>query len=63
VPVSSRQVRALLRRADRLFAEGARLQALANRALVRYFRQEVADQPTAEDRVRRQAMSRRVRKK
>lgn len=62
-PVSSREVRALLRRADKLFAEGAKLQALAKKALIHHFSQEIADQPTADDRARRKAMSRRIRKK
>lgn len=62
-PVSSREVRALLRKADRLFAEGARLQAQARKALIHHFRQELADQPTADDRERRRAMSRKTRKK
>jgi len=56
-------VRALLRRADRLFAEGAKLRALAKKALIQHFRQEVADQPTASDRARRRAMSRKIRKR
>jgi hypothetical protein len=56
-------VKALLRKADRLFAEGAKLQALAKEALVQHFRREISDQPTADDRVRRQAMTRKVRKK
>lgn len=62
-PVSSREVRILLRRADRLFAEGAKLQALAKKALIHHFRQGLADEPTADDRVRRQAMTRKKRKK
>ncbi len=62
-PVSSREVRLLLRRADKLFAEGAKLQALAKQALIDHFRQGVADEPTADDRVRRAKMSRRKRKK
>lgn len=53
----------LLRKADKLFAEGAKLQILARKALVRHFNQEIDDRPTAEDRARRQAMSRRQRKK
>ena len=53
----------LLRKADKLFAEGAKLQILARKALVRHFNQEIDDRPTAEDRVRRQAMSRKQRKK
>ena len=61
--MSSREVRALLRRADKLFAEGAKLQALAKEALIHHFRQGLADQPTADDRIRRNAMTRRVRKK
>jgi hypothetical protein len=56
-------VKALLRKADRLFAEGAKLQALAKEALVQHFRREISDQPTADDRARRQAMTRKVRKK
>ncbi|MEX2273515.1 MAG: hypothetical protein WD690_18750 [Vicinamibacterales bacterium] len=52
-----------MRKADRLFAEGAKLQALAKQALIEHFRQGVADQPTADDRLRRQKMSRKVRKK
>jgi hypothetical protein len=52
-----------LRRADRLFAEGAKLQALAKQALIQHFRQGDADQPTAEDRARRKSMTRKVRKK
>ena len=61
--VSSREVRMLLRRADKLFAEGAKLQALARRALIQHFNKDLSDQPTAEDRVRRQAISRKRRKK
>ncbi len=56
--ITSREVRALLRKADRLFAEGARLQLLAKRALVEHFRHETDDQPIAEDRARRARMSR-----
>jgi len=63
VPITSREVKALLRKADRLFAEGARLQALAKEALVEHFRHEVDDVPTAEDRARRARMSQGMRKK
>lgn len=62
-PVSSREVRALLRRADKLFAEGAKLQVLARQALIKHYRDEVANQPTADDRLRRQKMARKIRKK
>ena len=61
--VSSREVRSLLRKADKLFAEGAKLQILARKALIQHFKQDADDRPTAEDRVRRQAMSRKQRKK
>ena len=61
--VSSREVRLLLRKADRLFAEGAKLQILARKALIQHFKQDADDCPTAEDRARRQAMSRKQRKK
>jgi len=56
-------VRALLRRADRLFAEGAKLQAIAKQALIRHYRQDAADHPTADDISRRQVISRKKRKK
>lgn len=56
--ITSREVRALLRKADRLFAEGARLQSLAKRALIEHFRHESDDEPIAEDRARRARMSR-----
>jgi len=61
--VSSREVRALLRKADRLFAEGARLQAQARKALIHHFQQDLADQPTADDRERRRRISKKLRKK
>lgn len=53
----------LLRKADRLFAEGARLQARARQALIHHFKQDLADRPTAEDSARRGRMSRKQRKK
>ena len=53
----------LLRKADKLFAEGAKLQNLARKALVEHFKQGLDDRPTAEDSARRQAMSRKQRKK
>ena len=62
-PVSSREVRLLLRKADRLFAEGAKLQALAKKALIQHFRQGLADEPTADDRARRQSMARKTTRK
>jgi hypothetical protein len=52
----------LLRKADRLFAEAARLQAIAKKALIEHFKQGVADRPTAEDSARRDRMSRKARK-
>ena len=61
--ITSKEVRALLRKADRLFAEGARLQTLAKEALVEHFRHEVDDAPTAEDRARRARMSKARKKK
>jgi hypothetical protein len=61
-PVSSREVRALLRRADKLFAEGAKLQAIAKQALVQHFRQELADHPTADDISRRRVIAREAKK-
>jgi hypothetical protein len=36
---------------------------MARQALVRHYQQAISDQPTADDRERRQSMSRRVRKK
>ena len=62
-PVSSQEVRALLRKADELFAEGAKLQALAKQALIKHFRQDMADHPTADDISRRKVLTRRRRKK
>lgn len=61
--ITSKDVRALLRKADKLFAEGARLQAIAKQALVEHFRHEIGDAPTAEDRARRARMSRPGKKK
>ena len=61
--ITSGQVRALLRKADRLFAEGAKLQAQAKDALVEHFRHEADDVPTAEDRARRARMSRKTKNK
>jgi hypothetical protein len=55
-------VRALLRRADKLFAEGAKLQALAKQALIQHFRQDAADHPTADDISRRKVIARKKRK-
>ena len=46
-----------MRKADKLFAEGARLQTIAKEALVEHFRHEIDDAPTAEDRARRARMS------
>jgi len=62
-PITSREVKALLREADQLFAEGARLQSIAKEALVEHFRHEVEDEPTTQDRARRARMSRKQRKK
>ena len=62
-PITAREVKALLSKADKLFAEGARVQSIAKEALVEHFRHEVEDVPTVQDRARRARMSRKQRKK
>jgi hypothetical protein len=56
--VTSKDVKALLRKADKLFAEGAEAQERARESLADHFRQEAADRPTAEDTARRGRMAR-----
>ncbi len=56
--VASKDIKALLRKADRLFAEGERAQKRARESLAEHFKQEAANRPTAEDRARRARMAR-----
>ncbi len=61
--VTSKDVEALLIKADRLFAEGAKAQKRARTSLADYFKQEAADRPTDDDRARRDRMVRRPKKR
>ena len=61
--VTSKDVEALLLKADRLFAEGARAQKRARKSLAEHFRQGLADRPCADDSARRDRMVRRTKKR
>ncbi len=61
--VTSKEVAALLTKADRLFAEAAKARKRARTSLANYFKQEAADLPTADDCARRERMVRRQKKR
>ena len=61
--VTSTEIEALLIKADRLFAEGAKVQKRARKSLAEHFKQELADRPCAEDSARRDRMAKRTKKR
>lgn len=60
-PISSKQVRALLRKADKLCSQSATVRAKVRAGLIAHFQQAAAILPVVADKQRRARLSRKAR--